>query len=214
MAERLPAPTIGRRVLDAIRIPRNGDRKSKQEYPLSYEERHQFEEECGEILGKEDFGREDFGNFCKNMIALARQKDDPKRFASLNDRGAKRYIDLNENGISIRSEPVATNDIGVSREMSYQHVSYEPQKRDYGLFGFKGGDFQPILITHEHLQGSNTTKYEYFSYFSGQLESGFLKRTPDFRREEKVSDKEVQGFCHRVYRVYTIDKAGLNFPPR
>lgn len=214
MAERLA--TIGRRVVDAFRIPRSSDRKRKSEPPLSPMEKVPFEEHCRQILEKDDFGREDFGNFCKSMIILARQEDDPKGFARLNDQEAKFYLDLSDNGIpeiTIRSYPESRyypRSSSVPVESLSQNVFYEPQKKDGGFFGMSLGDFQPVLDTDALVPAGKFIQF--VSYFSGRPKSAFPEGVLPVESHETVSDKEVQDFCKRVYRVYAADKVGFNLP--
>ena len=203
---------IGQILLDRFRMPRSGERKRKPEYSLSEVERNSLEKECGEILEKEDFGREDFGSFCKNMISLVRQEGDPNRYVKLRDRKAELNIAINEEGISIHGDLVATDVPHVFDAGYSQDIFYSPQKKDYGLFLNEVPlDFQPILTTHSLVQVPNSI--EYFSYLKGKSESAFPKGTHLVTRQEKVSDKDVQAFCERVYGVYVADKSGLNLPP-
>lgn len=205
MVERLAG--IVHAVVDALDIGRGGAEKQKPK-SLFLGERYRLEKECAQIVGKEDFGREDFGNFCKNMIVLARQEGDSKGFARLRDWKAELNIDFNENSISMRGNPVATVDPHVFDAGYYQHISYIAQKVEYVVFrGDKSSDFQPILITHDRVPIPSSI--EFFSYFRGKPESAFPKGAHYVRKEEKVSDRDVQDFCKRVYSVYTLSKVGL-----
>ena len=211
MLKERAAGIVGR-VPHAVRTFRSGERRSKPEFPLSPEQRVLLEEACRDILKKEDFGREDFGNFCKNMIALVRKDGGQIKVARLKDQEAGLDIQFNENEISMQGKPVATDDPGVSELGFYEHISYRSQKVKYGLFGDKYSDYQPTLTTEDRVPVPSSITF--FSYFKGESEPAFTKGRYHVKRGGKVSDKDVQGFCEKVYGVYAVDKIGVNFPPR
>lgn len=208
MVERLVR--IGRAVVDAFDIDRGRAEKQKPK-PLSPDERHRLEKDCGQIVEKEDFGRKDFSDFCKDMISLARQEDDPKGYAKLRDQKAELNIDFHQNSISMRGNPVPTDDPHVLELGFSEDISYISQKVEYGLFGDKHSDFQPILITHDRVPVPKAITFS--SYFKGKSEPAFPKGTLPVRTEKKVSDQEVQDFCRKVYGIYATDRLGLNFQP-
>lgn len=203
MAARLEA--IGRRVADIVRISRRSDRKPEPEseyIPLSVEERHQLQEECKEVLKKEDFGNNDFEVFRMIMIDLLGKESDPEESASLRDREAELNIEFGDYSISMSGDPVATDDSHVFK--AYQYISYRPRQMKLDSFGNKLSDFKPILGTVDLVPISSSITF--FSYFKERSESVFPKGTHPIEIEEEVSDKDVQAFCRRVYQVYVNNK--------
>lgn len=112
----------------------------------------------------------------------------------------------------MRGNPVATDDQHVLDAGFYQRIFYSAQKREYGFFGDILSNFQPFVTTDDRVPVSSSITF--FSYFKGKSEPAFPKGTHCIRIEEKVSDKDVQNFCRRVYTLYAIDRIRLNFPPQ
>jgi len=202
MASTLEA--IRRTVSDIVRVSRRGDRtgyrERKSEFPLSLEERNRLEEKNKQILKKEDFGREDFGDFCRNMIALCKEGAGS---VVLNDRNIN-FIYFKDNSIEIHNLSVIAEDTDINNRRS---IVERGEKIYYQ-------DFQPVL-------DSTTTTViipkpiEVFSYFSGKQSPVLVGAMPYKNESVKVLDKDVQDFCRRVYGVYGKSKEAVaNSLPR
>lgn len=202
---------FGQNIVDTIRDLRlilGKDRKREPEYPLDPEERLRIERANERILEKKDFGRDDFGRFCNNMIVIARKADDLEEgIVTLYDEAADTYIDITEHSIYINQGKRSEENPDAPR--LWQHIYYEPV-HNVGRFKTTVGYIPKVESLESGIPASKD--FTYFDYFEGEMKTMFPNGTQTKKRKVTKSDSQMQDFCRRANEVYVANKAGINPP--